>query len=180
MHVLLNLSGRTGLHKGCAYLAPSITNKRLTMEIKQVDISNKTPERRVAIATGRIKLRPETVERIRKGEVEKGDPFQVARLAGIQAAKLTPLLMPLCHQLKLEHVELELKLTDSAVEATAKVVATEKTGVEMEALTALTIALLNIWDVLKAYEKDESGQYPVTEISNIRVISKVKQRVDVP
>ncbi|MEM0090345.1 MAG: cyclic pyranopterin monophosphate synthase MoaC [Nitrososphaerota archaeon] len=150
------------------------------MKIKQVDISEKVPEKRIAIAAGRIKLRPETIERIRRGEVEKGDPLQVARLAGIQAAKLTPLLMPLCHQLKLEHVELELRLTDSAVEATAKVTATEKTGVEMEALTALTVALLNIWDVLKAYEKDENGQYPITEITDIRVISKVKQRLDVP
>ncbi|MCS7136348.1 MAG: cyclic pyranopterin monophosphate synthase MoaC [Nitrososphaerota archaeon] len=149
------------------------------MEIKQVDISEKVPEKRIAIAAGRIRLRPETVERIRKGEVEKGDPFQVARLAGIQAAKLTPLLMPLCHQLKLEHVEIELRLTDSTVEAMAKVTATEKTGVEMEALTALTVALLNIWDVLKAYEKDEKGQYPITEITNIRVVSKVKQSVDV-
>lgn len=150
------------------------------MEIKQVDISEKIPEKRVAIAAGRIKLRPETIERIRRGEVEKGDPLQVARLAGIQAAKLTPLLMPLCHQLKLEHVELELRLTDSTVEVTAKVTATEKTGVEMEALTALTVALLNIWDVVKAYEKDENGQYPVTEITNIRVVSKVKQCLDVP
>lgn len=149
------------------------------MEIKQVDISGKVAEKRVAIAAGRIRLRPETVERIRKGEVEKGDPLQVARLAGIQASKLTPLLMPLCHQLKLEHVELELKLTDSGVEAKAKVTATEKTGVEMEALTALTVALLNIWDVVKAYEKDENGQYPVTEITGIRVLSKVKQPLDV-
>ncbi|MEM2910588.1 MAG: cyclic pyranopterin monophosphate synthase MoaC [Nitrososphaerota archaeon] len=145
------------------------------MEIKQVDISGKVAEKRVAVAAGRIRLRPETVERIRRGEVEKGDPLQVARLAGIQASKLTPLLMPLCHQLKLEHVELELRLTDSTVEATAKVTATEKTGVEMEALTALTVALLNVWDVVKAYEKDEYGQYPVTEITDIRVLSKVKQ-----
>ncbi len=150
------------------------------MEIKQIDISEKVPEKRISIAAGRIKLRPETMERIKKGEVEKGDPLQVARLAGIQAAKLTPLLMPLCHQLKLEHVELEFRLTDSTVEATAKVTATEKTGVEMEALTALTVALLNIWDLVKTYEKDKNGQYPVTEITDVRVISKVKQRLDVP
>lgn len=150
------------------------------MEIKQVDVSEKVPEKRVAIAAGCLKLKPETIERIRKGEVEKGDPFQVARLAGIQAAKLTPLLMPLCHQLKLDHVEIKLRLTNSAVEATAKVIATEKTGVEMEALTALTVALLNVWDVVKAYEKDENGQYPVTEITGIKVISKVKQHIDVP
>lgn len=147
------------------------------MEIKQVDISFKVPERRIAIASGRLKLRKETIERIRKGEVEKGDPFQVARLAGIQAAKLTPLLLPLCHQLKLDNVSIELSMDDHGILAIAKVVATEKTGVEMEALTAVTIALLNIWDVVKMYEKDETGNYPYTEISEVKVVSKVKEHV---
>ncbi len=143
--------------------------------IRQVDVSEKKVVRREAIARGFIKLGPETIRRIRSGDVEKGDPLQVARLAGINAAKLTPLLLPLCHPLRLEHVEVSLDVVDEGVEAVVRVVAHEKTGVEMEALTAASIALLNIWDVVKKYEKDESGQYPSTEITSIKVVKKIKE-----
>jgi len=145
------------------------------LEIRQVDISGKRAVKRKAIARGFIKLRPETIDRIRSGEVEKGDPLQVARIAGINAAKLTPLLLPLCHPLRLEHVAIDLEIKDDGIEAVATVTATEKTGVEMEALTAVSIALLNIWDVIKAYEKDEEGQYPETLIREIEVVEKRKE-----
>jgi len=145
------------------------------VEIRQVDVSGKEVVRREAVARGFIKLRPETIQRIRSGALEKGDPLQVARLAGINAAKLTPFLLPLCHPLKLEHVDVSLNVMDDGVEVMVRVVAHEKTGVEMEALTAAAIALLNIWDVVKQYEKDESGQYPLTEITSIRVLRKVKE-----
>jgi len=144
-------------------------------EIRQVDVSGKEVVRREAVARGFIKLRPETVQRIRSGALEKGDPLQVARLAGINAAKLTPFLLPLCHPLKLEHVDVSLNVMDDGVEVMVRVVAHEKTGVEMEALTAAAIALLNIWDVVKQYEKDEPGQYPLTEITSIKVLRKVKE-----
>jgi len=144
-------------------------------EIRQVDVSGKEVVRREAVARGFIKLRPETIQRIRSGALEKGDPLQTARLAGINAAKLTPFLLPLCHPLKLEHVEVSLSVMDDGVEVVVRVVAHEKTGVEMEALTAAAIALLNIWDVVKQYEKDESGQYPLTEITSIRVLRKIKE-----
>jgi cyclic pyranopterin phosphate synthase len=144
-------------------------------EIRQVDVSGKEVVRREAVARGFIKLGPETIQRIRSGALEKGDPLQVARLAGINAAKLTPFLLPLCHPLKLEHVDVSLNVMDDGVEVMVRVVAHEKTGVEMEALTAAAIALLNIWDVVKQYEKDESGQYPLTEITSIRVLRKVKE-----
>jgi len=147
------------------------------LEIRQVDISGKRAVRRKAIARGFIKLRPETIDRIRSGEVEKGDPLQVARIAGINAAKLTPLLLPLCHPLKLEHVAIDLEIRDDGIEAVATITATEKTGVEMEALTAVSIALLNIWDVVKAYEKDEEGQYPETLIREIKVVEKRKESI---
>jgi len=81
----------------------------------------------------------------------------------------------LCHPLPLERTDVKLEFNKSGLKATATVVATSKTGVEMEALVAVTTALLNIWDVLKMYEKDKDGQYPFTEISNIRVIRKIKQ-----
>ncbi|RLG10782.1 MAG: cyclic pyranopterin monophosphate synthase MoaC [Thaumarchaeota archaeon] len=144
------------------------------MEIRQVDISGKRAVRRRAVARGFIKLRPETIERIRSGEVEKGDPLQIARVAGINAAKLTPLLLPLCHPLRIEHASVDLEIKDCGVEVVATVTATEKTGVEMEALTAAAIALLNIWDAVKAYEKDERGQYPETLIREVRVVEKEK------
>ncbi|HDD42197.1 MAG TPA: cyclic pyranopterin monophosphate synthase MoaC [Nitrososphaeria archaeon] len=144
------------------------------MEIRQVDVSGKRVVRREAVARGFIKLKPETIEIIRSGQVEKGDPLQVARLAGINAAKLTPMLLPLCHPLRLEHVDLSVIMRDDGIEVEARVVAHEKTGVEMEALTAVSIALLNIWDVVKRYEKDDRGQYPETEISRIRVAEKRK------
>ena len=144
------------------------------MEIRQVDISGKRAVRRRAVARGFIKLRPETIQRIRSGEVEKGDPLQIARVAGINAAKLTPLLLPLCHPLRIEHASVDLEIKDCGVEVVATVTATEKTGVEMEALTAAAIALLNIWDAVKAYEKDERGQYPETLIREVRVVEKEK------
>jgi len=144
------------------------------LEIRQVDISGKRAVRRRAVARGFIKLRPETIERIRSGEVEKGDPLQIARVAGINAAKLTPLLLPLCHPLRIEHASVDLEIKDCGVEVVATVTATEKTGVEMEALTAAAVALLNIWDAVKAYEKDERGQYPETLIREVRVVEKEK------
>ncbi|MCD6261089.1 MAG: cyclic pyranopterin monophosphate synthase MoaC [Thaumarchaeota archaeon] len=145
------------------------------MAIKQVDVSGKPMVRREAVARGFIKLKPETIKMIREGRVEKGDPLQVARLGGINAVKFTPILLPLCHQLKIDNVAIETRLVDDGVEVLAKVKAFERTGVEMEALTAVSIALLNIWDVVKAYEKDERGQYPETEITEIKVLEKLKE-----
>ena len=140
-----------------------------------IDIHNKNSQYREAIATGEIKLTAETIKRIKDGKVEKGDPVQIAELAGIQGAKLTPLVIPLCHPLSLESTNVTFEFINSGLKATAKVIAIGKTGVEMEALTAVTTALLNIWDVVKMYEKDSNGQYPFSVISNIKVIKKVKQ-----
>ena len=140
-----------------------------------IDIHKKKVQYREATATGKIRLTTKTMERIKAGKVEKGDPIQIAILAGIQGAKLTPTVIPLCHPLPLERTDVKLEFNKSGLKATATVVATSKTGVEMEALVAVTTALLNIWDVLKMYEKDKDGQYPFTEISNIRVIRKIKR-----
>ncbi|MCL7388348.1 MAG: cyclic pyranopterin monophosphate synthase MoaC [Thaumarchaeota archaeon] len=143
-------------------------------EIKQVDVSGKPLVKRTAVARGFIKLRRETVERMRLGGIEKGDPLQLARLAGINSVKLTSLLLPLCHPLRLDYVEVNPKINDQGVEVEVLVEATERTGVEMEALTAVCIALLNIWDAVKKYEKTVDGQYPDTVITDIRVVRKVK------
>jgi cyclic pyranopterin phosphate synthase len=144
------------------------------MAIRQVDISGKQVVRREAVAVGRIRLRPETVEKIRRGKLEKGDAIQLARVGGVIGAKMTPQILPLCHILRLEGVEISESLGDDYVEVRSHVRATEKTGVEMEALTAVAVALLNIWDAVKQYEKDDLGQYPTTEIYGIKVLAKVK------
>ena len=141
---------------------------------KQVDISGKPVVYREATATGRIRLKRGTVTLIRNGRLEKGDPLKLASTMAIIAAKQTPAMVALCHQLKIEKIEPRVKVGEDWVEVTVKVSAHEKTGVEMEALTAVSVALLNIWDVVKAYEKDSKGQYPSTSIESIRVTRKVK------
>jgi cyclic pyranopterin monophosphate synthase len=144
------------------------------VSFKQVDISKKTASNRVATASGRIKLKPTTIRMIRKGLTEKGDPISLSKISGIMAAKRTSELLPLCHPLKIESTTIETSLSSSGIKVTATVSATEKTGVEMEALTATSVALLNIWDVVKAYEKDSRGQYPTTRILDVRVVKKTK------
>jgi cyclic pyranopterin monophosphate synthase len=145
------------------------------VSFRQADISAKPVIYREATATGRIKLKKKTLELIRKGKLEKGDPVSLAATMAIIGAKQTPALVALCHPLRIERVEPRVRVGDGWVEVTVKVVAHDKTGVEMEALTAVAVALLNIWDVAKAYEKDPAGQYPGTSIESIRVTKKVKR-----
>jgi len=144
-------------------------------QIKMIDISSKKPILRIAEAYGKLKLRKETIERIKREDVEKGNPFLIAKIAAINAVKMTPLLIPLCHPIPITHVDVECGIEDDEhVYCRVKVKAEAKTGVEMEALTAVATALLNIWDVVKMYEKDEEGQYPETRIELIKVTKKVK------
>jgi cyclic pyranopterin phosphate synthase len=139
-----------------------------------VDISKKESVYREAIAEGFIRLRKETVELIRRDAIEKGDVITVSKIAGILAAKKVSELLPLCHTIPLTYVDIDLKLLDDGIKVTTVVRTNAQTGVEMEALTATSIALLNIWDMVKKYEKDEMGQYPETVITNIRVVRKYK------
>jgi len=140
-----------------------------------VDVTAKPEVYREATAKGLIKLKPKTVKMIKEGRVEKGNPLSIAKIAGILAAKNTSSLIPLCHPLPLTSVELSIGIADeSTVEAEATVKARAQTGVEMEALTAVSIALLTVWDMTKQYEKDVCGQYPHTVILDIRVVRKVK------
>ena len=146
------------------------------MRFKQVDISGKQVIYREATATGRIVLKRSTCARIRRGTLEKGDPLALASTIAILAVKSTPAIVALAHPLKVEMTEPEVRLGDGWVDVTVTVAAHEKTGVEMEALTAVSVALLNVWDVVKSYEKDSAGQYPATRIESIRVTSKVKRK----
>ncbi|MCS7140410.1 MAG: cyclic pyranopterin monophosphate synthase MoaC [Candidatus Nezhaarchaeota archaeon] len=139
-----------------------------------VDITHKNDVYREAEAEGFIKLGPKTLEIIREGKIEKGDVFSVSSAAAILAAKRTSDLLPLCHPLPLTNVSIKFDIEDDGIRVKAKAKTVSKTGVEMEALVAVSIALLNVWDMVKKYEKDENGQYPHTEITNIKVKSKVK------
>lgn len=143
-----------------------------------VDVSAKPEIFRQATATGNIRLKPETVKLIRDGRVTKGDPLQTAKTAGILAAKRTSDMIPLCHPLPLTSVEILTEIVGKTkVQVTATVKTKAQTGVEMEALTAVAVSLLTVWDMVKQYEKDAEGQYPTTRIENIQVIEKLKRNV---
>ncbi len=149
--------------------------RRRVDPLRMADISGKEVVHRTAEAVGRIKLRKETIAAIRKGEVKKGDPLAVAEVACVLAAKRTPEIVPLCHPLPITSVDAEFTLGDGFVEARCRVAADYKTGVEMEALTGVTAALLTLWDMVKYLEKDEAGQYPTTAITDVRVTEKRKR-----
>ncbi|HDD68762.1 MAG TPA: cyclic pyranopterin monophosphate synthase MoaC [Candidatus Korarchaeota archaeon] len=141
-----------------------------------VDITPKPEVYREAKAVGRIRLKKDTVERIRSGMIEKGDPLLTAKIAAVMAAKKTSESIPFCHPIQITHVDVQFRILDErTIEAEATVKARAKTGVEMEALVAVSTALLTIWDMTKQYEKDRRGQYPTTEIFGIKVLAKVKE-----
>jgi cyclic pyranopterin phosphate synthase len=141
-----------------------------------IDISGKKTVKREAIAEGKIILKPETINLIREKKVEKGDPLQISSVAATNAVKKTPELVPFCHFILLEDIKINFEVEDSSVTVKVGVKSASKTGVEIEALSGVLNALLNIWDIVKKYEKDDSGNYPVTLIKDIRVVSKVKGR----
>jgi cyclic pyranopterin phosphate synthase len=135
-----------------------------------VDVSAKNQSAREAVAAGAIRLRQETLDLISKNQIGKGNVFATARIAGIQAAKQTPQLIPLCHSLNLSHVEIEIAMSESGLEVTCTARTTAQTGVEMEALTGVSIALLTIYDMCKAVDKE-------MQINGIRLLKKTKQPV---
>lgn len=142
--------------------------------VDMVDISNKNIVPRFAEAEGEIQLKPDTLEKIRCGEIKKGDVFVIAEIAGIQAAKRTHELIPLCHQIPLSKVKILFDIKEDRIVARCLVKAEYKTGVEMEALVGSTMALLTVWDMVKYLEKDETEQYPLTRLSEVRVLKKEK------
>ena len=142
--------------------------------VRMVDVSEKEIVRREAEAVGLVKLKRSTVTSIKEGKVKKGDPLTVAEVASIQAVKKTPDLIPLCHAIPITSVKTTFRLGEDEIQVRCRVVADYKTGVEMEALTGVTVALLNIWDMVKYLEKDEEGQYPTAAITGVRVTEKRK------
>lgn len=139
-----------------------------------VDVGDKPFVQRMAVAEGRIILGKRTLAAIRKGTVKKGDVLGAAQLAGIQAAKRCPDIVPLCHPVPLTGISVELAAERYGLRCTCEVQADYRTGVEMEALCGVAGALLCVWDMVKYLEKDSTGNYPSTAIADIRVLSKQK------
>lgn len=143
----------------------SLTHIDATGAAQMVDVGAKADSAREAVATGRIALSPATLAAIADGTTAKGNVIATARIAGIMAAKRTSDLIPLCHPLMLDKVGIDFMVDDGGITATATARLTGKTGVEMEALTAASIALLTIYDMVKAMERDAC-------ISDIRLLAK--------
>jgi cyclic pyranopterin phosphate synthase len=142
--------------------------------VKMVEISDKDDVKRVARASGRIRLKKDTILRVKGGKIEKGAVLTTAQVAATAAVKKTSDLIPMCHQLQITGVDVDFEFHKEEIEAKVEVRSIGKTGVEMEAITGVSVALLTIWDMVKAVEKDKEGQYPATEISSIKVIEKRK------
>jgi cyclic pyranopterin phosphate synthase len=139
-------------------------------KVKMVDVSGKPVSKRTAIASGSVRMAADTVAKLREGTMKKGDALATARIAGIMGAKRTSDLIPLCHPLPIDDISVGLELKEDAVEIEATVTSTAKTGVEMEALTAVSIAALALYDMCKAVDKG-------MVIADITLKSKTKEDV---
>ena len=135
---------------------------------KMVDVGHKPAQQRIAVAEGFVRCRPKTITALRAKKLPKGDVFTVAKVAAIQAAKRTDELIPLCHSLPLDAVEVNFSLKKNLVHIVAEARTTAKTGVEMEALTAVSVAALTIYDMCKAVDKTMSFE-------GVRLVSRIKK-----
>jgi cyclic pyranopterin monophosphate synthase len=139
-----------------------------------VDIGEKEIVRRKAVASGRIVLGKMSIVAIKSGTVKKGDVLEAAKIAAIQAVKSTPDIVPYCHPIPIDSVQVDFKIVEDSLTCSVEVNAHYRTGVEMEALTGVSAALLTVWDMVKYLEKDEKGQYPSTRITDIKIVTKEK------
>lgn len=155
----MSVAGASGEHAG------ALTHVRADGSAHMVDVSAKAITARQASAAGRVRLSPAAIAALRSATVSKGDALAVARIAGIQAVKRTPDLIPLAHPVAVHAVDLELSVVDDAVEIVATVRTADRTGIEMEALTAVSIAALTVIDMVKAIDKHG-------RITDIRVTAK--------
>jgi cyclic pyranopterin phosphate synthase len=145
-------------------------------EARMVDVGEKDPTNRRAVARGAVELQPSTVEAVRENEVGKGDVLAVARVGAIQGVKHAWEAVPMCHQIPVTNVDTEFELHEDRVTLTVAVETTAKTGPEMEALEGVTTGLNVVWDMVKSAEKDDEGQYPDTAITAVRVLEKKSGR----
>ncbi len=138
---------------------------------RMVDVGEKAVIRRTATAAGRVEMASETIQLLREKALPKGDALNTAKIAGVMAAKRTPDLIPLCHGLNLTSIDLEFEVGEKGIEITAVARASDRTGVEMEALTAVSVAALTIYDMCKAVDKE-------MQITDVRLVSKTKRPVE--
>ncbi|MDG5775416.1 cyclic pyranopterin monophosphate synthase MoaC [Haloarculaceae archaeon H-GB2-1] len=143
--------------------------------VQMVDVGDKPDTARRALAEGEIHLQESTVEAVRDDEIGKGDVLATARVGAVQAVKHTWETIPMCHQIPITNVETSFDVDDDRITLTVAVETTGKTGCEMEALEGVTTGLNVVWDMVKAAEKDDEGQYPDTAIRNVHVASKTKR-----
>ena len=148
-----------------AAAGPTLSHLDAGGRIRMVDVSAKPVTAREAVAVGRIQMSASALRQVRAGTLKKGDPLETARLAGIMAAKQTSALIPLCHPLPLSHVDVRLRRLKDGYEITGRARTTAQTGVEMEALTAVAVAALTVYDMVKAVDKG-------MVISDIRLVEK--------
>lgn len=146
---------------------PKLSHTDASGKANMVDVGDKPQQMRIAKASGNIALQPATLKLVKENLIKKGDVLTIAEIAGIQAAKQTPLLIPLCHTLMLTKVEVKCTLTKTGIKAESMVKCNGQTGVEMEALTAVSAALLTVYDMCKAVDK-------TMVISDIKLLSKTK------
>ena len=142
--------------------------------VHMVEVGAKPDQKRRAVASGQIFLDENTVKMIQDEEIKKGNVLTTAQIAAIQAVKNTSSIIPLCHPLNLTGIEVDFDVEPDVITCTCAVNTLGKTGVEMEAITGVSVGLLTIWDMVKAVEKDGDGQYPDTKISEIKVLKKEK------
>jgi cyclic pyranopterin phosphate synthase len=146
-------------------------------DVQMVDVGDKPDTSRRAVARGEIRLRPSTIAAVRDDDVGKGDVLATARVGAVQAVKHTWETIPMCHQIPITNVETEFDVDEDRVTLTVAVETTGKTGCEMEALEGVTTGLNVVWDMVKAAEKDDDGEYPDTAVRDVRVIEKTKRRL---
>jgi cyclic pyranopterin phosphate synthase len=146
--------------------------------VQMVDVGEKPDSNRRAIASGEIHLRESTVDAIHDDEIGKGNVLATARIGAIQAVKHTWETIPMCHQIPITNVDTSFALENDHITIEVSVETTGKTGCEMEALMGVTTGLNTVWDMVKAAEKSEDGQYPDTRIADVRVDEKEKRMID--
>jgi cyclic pyranopterin phosphate synthase len=142
--------------------------------VHMVEVGNKPAIKRSATASGKIILNKETIDLVEKQTIRKGNVLTTAQIAAISAVKNTANIIPLCHPLSITGINVDFKVINTSIEVKVQVNSDGKTGVEMEAITGASVALLTIWDMVKSVEKDDDGQYPATRIKEIKVIEKIK------
>jgi cyclic pyranopterin phosphate synthase len=137
-----------------------------------LDITHKEVKVRKVLATGEIILKNSTIKAIREGKIKKGDPLLVAQVSALTAIKNTPQIIPMCHNIPITKGEVRFNIKENSVGVEVNVVGEAKTGVEIEGLVGVSVALTTVWDMVKELEKSEKGDYPGTRITNIKIIKK--------